>query len=110
MTVGRHWRHNYNYSGSIVKTLKPQTRYWADVGGLRATRLKTPRTEGDGAGGGTSWGAAKLAQIFVYIARRRFVAAVAAAAIALPKLITNAHKSNQNQSKIIKINQQQQQQ
>lgn len=56
----------------MVKTLKPQTRYWVDVGGLRATRLKKEGDavgEGNGGGGGvTSWGAAELAQIFVYIA------------------------------------------
>lgn len=57
---------------SMVKTLKTQTRYWVDVGGLRATRLKKKGDavgEVNGAGGGiTSWGAAELAQIFVYIA------------------------------------------
>lgn len=60
------------HGGSMVKTLKPQTRYWVDVGGLRATRLKKEGDavgEGNGGGGGvTSWGAAELAQIFVYIA------------------------------------------
>lgn len=55
----------------MVKTLKPQTRYWVDVGGLRATRLKKEGDavgEGNEGGGVTSWGAAELAQIFVYIA------------------------------------------